>query len=699
MNKLFFFLMATMTISSRAQNMVVFREDFNNNKNNWEVFDQGNARAAVSFRDSTFSFAHRSTTGLHAFQRNIPFDPTKDFYIESALLHEDGDNKAEYGLLWGTSGMQGFYNFVLSPYGIFRIFGMHKGKYIDMESHAPLDILKPKGQANIFRIEKKNDSLHFFMNGYYISAYPFNGIFGQKTGFIIHGLAAVKADYFEMGYYPFVLSNVDHAVSGRKKENLGKAINSEFTEITPVISPDGKTLYINRRGHPDNIGDEKNEDIWYSETDANGKWTPLKNIGLPLNNYENNSVISVSPDGNTLLISNTYNPDGSPRREGVSISKRSVSGWSLPVAQKIENFYNNNKFKNFFLSADQTKLLMSLERNDTKGDLDLYISFVNEDGTWTEPLNLGANVNTYAADITPFLAADNITLYYASEGLAGYGSADIYMTRRLDHTWTKWSTPRNLGPEVNSADWDAYYTIPASGEYAYLVSYQESLGDADIFRIPAAPDLKPDPVALIYGKVLDQETKMPVAAGIEYYDLANNRHMGIASSDPANGNYRIVLPGGFRYSFLAEHEDYYSISDNIALDSITEYTEIKRDLYLAPIQLNLAIRLNNVFFEFDRSQLLTESFPEIDRLAEVLKKHSRISITIGGHTDDQGDENYNQQLSEFRAKAVKQYLIKKGIAAHRIEAIGYGESKPIATNETPEGRALNRRVEFVVNQK
>jgi OmpA-OmpF porin, OOP family len=482
------------------------------------------------------------------------------------------------------------------------------------------------------------------------------------------------------------------------KENLGLSINSERDELAPVISPDGKTLYFVREGHPSNIGYSKNEedqDIWFSTKTDTGTWTIAKNIGSPLNNINNNAIYAVTPDGNTLLLLGKYY-NNNESGNGFSISHKTNSGWSFPENLNIANYYNMNKYVSAFLSNDGKTLLLSLQRNDSFGDLDIYVSFLEKDGGWSEPVNLGPAINTEKSETTPFLASDGVSLYFSSNGHGGYGHQDVFVARRLDSTWKNWSKPENLGPTINSAGWDGYYTIPASGDYAYFISSDNSYGKGDIFRTLLPKNVRPKPVILVSGKVINAKTKEPIEAKIFYEVLPEGKEIGTARSNPNNGNYKITLPAGKKYGFRAEAAGFISVNDNIETFKLSEYKEIERDLELVPIEIGQTVRLNNLFFDFDKSILRDESFPELDRVVKMMNENPDIVIEISGHTDDKGSIEYNQKLSEARAKAVVEYILQKNIDKKRLEFKGYGKTKPITDNDTEVGRQLNRRVEFII---
>lgn len=480
-----------------------------------------------------------------------------------------------------------------------------------------------------------------------------------------------------------------------EKINLGKNINSEYSEYVPVISPDGKTLYMFVLGDPKNIGEG---DIWYSM--AQGvNWAPRKNIGPVLNNSASNFVISVSPDNNSLFLSRKYKKRGNnvvDNGPGFSISKRTKDGWSVPVDVVVEGFKNKNKYGEFCMSADQKVLIHAIQMNDSEGDQDLYVSFRKTDGTWTTPKNLGNKINTSKAENSPFLASDGVTLYFSTNGRPGYGQNDIFMSRRLDDSWTNWSEPENLGPSVNTQDMDAYFTIPASGEYAYLVSGQNSYGKADIWKLKLPDAIKPSPVVLVYGKVLNSSTNEGIEADITYRLLETDEEVGIASSDPKDGSYKIILPAGKVYSFMATKNNIYTVSQNIDLKDIKKYTEIERNLYLTPIQVGSTVRMNNLFFVTGKSEINKWSYPELQRLIDLLKKHKAMEIEISGHSDNIGSDKVNNELSLERANAVRDYIIKNGVEGNRLKAKGYGKTKPVASNTTEEGRKQNRRVDFTI---
>ncbi|MGI4871398.1 MAG: OmpA family protein [Janthinobacterium lividum] len=498
-------------------------------------------------------------------------------------------------------------------------------------------------------------------------------------------------------------------------KNLGPNVNTKAVDTHPVISPDGRTLFFARQEYSGDVGGASDpQDIWYAKL-VSGKtqsWALAKNLGVPPNGPDDpNGLASVSADGRVALLIGVY-VNGQMEPLGFSLSRQSPAGWSKPQKVEIENYYNKDPENiDGFLATSGKALLMAVERTDGKGGQDLYVSFPkppdpdakpdpNRQTKWTKPLNLGGTINTTSPDFAPFLAADEKTLYFASEGHGGYGKSDIFYSKRLDDTWTNWSPPRNLGPVVNSPEFDAYYTVSAAGDNAYLVSSRTgTVGTRDIWRIALAPALKPEVVTLVQGKVLDANTHKPIRAIIHYENLVTGEEVGVAESSPTDGSYTIVLPSGVQYGYRAEAVEYIAEEASLDATDATKYTEKQQDLFLVPFKVGQKVRLNNIFFPQSKFYLQPSSFPELQRLVKLLKQYPSVEILIAGHTDNQGDEALNLKLSEDRVNEVKKYLVSKGIATDRLATQGFGGTQPIASNDQEETRRFNRRVEFTITKK
>lgn len=486
-----------------------------------------------------------------------------------------------------------------------------------------------------------------------------------------------------------------------KPLNLGTNINSRYDEISPVVAPDGSAIYFTRAKHPQNIGKEHKQDVWYATLRPDNNFDRAKNMGPPINTEHHNSSFSIAPDGNTMLLNNVYRPDGKLVK-GLSITRRGADGnWTRPEKVVINGYKNLNKYSEFCLSPNGKVLLMTIQQKDTRGGKDIYVSFLNSDGkTWSKPRNLGSKVNTAESETSPFLAADGVTLYYSTAGFSGFGSNDIFVTRRLDDSWTNWSTPKNLGPEINTDKWDAYFSIPAKADFAYYITYHRSLaGSGDIFRVSLSESNKPKPVALVKGRVFNAKTKQPISAEIAYEILATGKNVGKGHSNPKTGEYKVVLPLEQEYALLAEAKGFLSVDTTINLKGITKYTEIVADLYLVPIESGGVVRLNNIFFNRGSARLLPESYPELNRLAKAMKENPTMRIRLEGHTEIFGNKKFLMNLSKSRVKSVRKYLADNGIEERRVKVKGFGYKRPLSRKTDEKSRALNRRVEVRILSK
>lgn len=533
----------------------------------------------------------------------------------------------------------------------------------------------------------------------------------------------------------FVLIVSANGFSQTVFENLGTKVNSIYSEVRPTISADGKILYFVVEGNPKNTmykDDKEAQDIWYSELDESGNWGPAMQATSPLNGQKDNAVFWVSPNGNRVLIRGAYE-NGKYVGRGVSMCEKTASGWSVPARLKIKGYnkMSQDKYSGAFLSNDGKTLLLyfSEERNSFLNDI--YVSTLEENDEWTMPKSIGSTINLYEYDeISPFLASDNQTLYFSSDRPGGHGEHDIWMSKRLDDTWTKWSEPVNMGDSINTMKWDAYFALDAKGEYAYLASTQSSIGGTDLGKIKLSDIQRPNAVVMVYGKVYNARTKEPMTAKMFYDKVPGETSEGNAISNP-DGNYKVTLPYGKMYSLRASADSFFSVMDTLDIREPGMYKEIHRDLYLYPVMdENSKVKLdsngnvirtpidsldsdsdindlvegqivstNNILFDFAKSILRAESYKELDKVARMLKVNPNMQFELSAHTDKIGGYSDNLKLSNDRANAARQYLLSKGIDASRIIAKGYGETTPVASNNTEEGRQQNRRVEFRILKK
>jgi outer membrane protein OmpA-like peptidoglycan-associated protein len=480
------------------------------------------------------------------------------------------------------------------------------------------------------------------------------------------------------------------------RENLGNAINSKFNEICPVVSPDGQKLYFTRWKHPDNLGANKNQDIWVSNWQPDRTWSKATLYPAPINNDENNAVCGITPNGKTLLLNNVYGKDGTMEK-GVSFSFLLRTGeWSFPKALKIINFKNKSEFSEYTLAPNGKVLLMTTETKDTYGGKDIYVSFLNADDSWSEPKNVGPVVNTGEAESTPFIAPDGVTMYFSSSGHVGYGNNDIFLSRRLDDTWQNWSVPENLGPIVNTPQWDGYFSVSAKGDYAYFSSTENSIGAEDIYRIKIPEKARPLTLIQLTGQVINQKTKEPMAARLLIKSKFNPSDTLSIDYDPYVGDYSFMWPAKKAFTVQIKKAGYFSKVEHFDFTSEKNYLLVNRNFFLQMVEKNKVYSLANISFDQGKADLKPGFEAELEKVMAILSDNDQYTLLLEGHTDNQGDWNDNLKLSLERVENVKAYLVSKGVNANRIETKGWGGSRPLANNFVEETRKNNRRVEFTI---
>ena len=477
--------------------------------------------------------------------------------------------------------------------------------------------------------------------------------------------------------------------------NLGRPLNSIYHESAPVIAPDGYTLYFVVTNHPENNkGSEKTQDIWYAERDTvSGEWSGAIHMPAPFNKHRYNQVASVSPDGNRLLIRTGEGKD----RWDFAIVERRNGAWQNPEEISIDGFGRmcQGKFNGGFLSyGGEALLLYFSEKKDGKFS-DLYVSYPLENRKWSEPQPI-AVLNSRYDEFGPYLAPDNKTMYFASSRPGGFGGTDVYRTQRLDDTWLAWSKPENVGAPVNTKGFDAYYAVGKSDTLTFTTRALMTAdgGHLDIYSL--RPVKVEKPTLSLRGLVMNEETGnfIPTPVSIRYE--RDNETLGIIRSDSVEGEYQKKLVEGGKYLLHVSAEGYLSRTDSVEIAQVTSDTTVYKDIYLTPLTVGVSVRLNNIFFDYNKATLRPESFPELDKVVEMLETNAGLEIEIGGHTDDQGTEEYNATLSQSRAEAVRQYLLDNLIEATRVSSKGYGESQPEVPNDSDENRQINRRVAFTI---
>jgi outer membrane protein OmpA-like peptidoglycan-associated protein len=526
-----------------------------------------------------------------------------------------------------------------------------------------------------------------------------------------------------------------------------ETVNSQSDDQNPLLSPDGNTLYFTRIRHAENVGGVKDPgDIWFSQKQEDGSWSVATNL-TELNNAYLNNIIGFAENGEKVYLSGHYLPGGNkPTTQGISVARKSGDGWSSPQSLKIPYFYNKSEHQSGSIHASGQVMILSLQSYDSRGAEDLYVLFKQSDGSWSEPKNLGTDINTEYQEMTPFLAQDGKTLFFASNGYEGFGSRDIFSSVRLDESWKKWSNPRNLGARVNTEGTELYYNLSPDGEYAYLSSTQNSDGLGDINRVPInsdEEDIIEEPVALtnvedaddmdiaepeleeeeetqmpeiaevspveeaekvvsIRGVITNEKTSEPVKATVILASLKKDTSDSLRIEASSEGTYNLEVDPEDDYEIFVESAGYMRKRNKLLLSQqapIDNSDVVVRNFSLTPIEVGTTVNLESVLFDRGTAEMLSGSTETLDEVVKFLSDNPAIEIEVSGHTDNRGRADLNQILSQERAEAVKRYMVDQGINSARIQEKGYGGTRPIASNAIEEERRKNRRVEFTIIKK
>jgi outer membrane protein OmpA-like peptidoglycan-associated protein len=504
-----------------------------------------------------------------------------------------------------------------------------------------------------------------------------------------------------------IISILNAETEGLTEKNLGAVINTSASEYTPILRADMSQIYFSSFNRGTN---EKHEDIYMADYSESEGWHSVRKLKGKINTPRNEAAQSLTVDSRRMYVYGNFE-DALGRGDlyeftwddSIWTNRRHLpSPINTQLYEGDANISTNGDVL-FFVSerpggVGLTQWVQGEPfHGSTFGNTDIYISIKSDTG-WSKPINLGKTINTPYAERKPQLHADGKTLYFCSDGHPGLGRLDIFMSKRLrEDSWTEWSKPVNLGKELNGPgrDWGMYVT--PKGDEAYFSASDKSVnyGLSDIYSIRLPMFARPEPVVAVQGKVIDQEGN-PLQAEIIWEDLAQNREISKIQSSSKDGSFFFILPTGKIYGYHAEKDGYYPISKNLDLSKTNKYIKISETLTMVNIDdlLQGSVRINNIFFEYDKAILKPESFPELNRLVKMLKGIPGIKVEINGHTDNIGSADYNIELSEKRALSVINYLKENGLQDIEFIAKGYGKTVPVATNDTDEGRAQNRRVEF-----
>ncbi|MFI5139902.1 MAG: OmpA family protein [Sphingobacteriales bacterium] len=473
-----------------------------------------------------------------------------------------------------------------------------------------------------------------------------------------------------------------------KPVNIGPGINTTDDEYNPVATADEKTLIFTRQIN-------HNEDF-YKSIKVDGKWQTATYLSDQINTPEyNEGSESISQDGKVLFFSGCNRPDGLGRCD-IYISLKKGDDWGkpfdLPPPVNTPGWESQPS-----ISADGRTLYFVSNRKGGYGGYDIWKSTLTDKG-WGEPENLGPNINTAFDEQSPFIHPDDSTFYFCSNGWPGLGGQDLFVSRLGKDG--KWQKPENLGYPINSSGDERGLSLTASGDYAFFSSNNlGGNGGYDIYTFELPANLRPHMVTYVKGNVKDAKTLQPLESAVEIIDLQKNTPVYEDYSDPDQGNFLATITSGKNYGLNISKNGYLFYSENFSLVGHEAKNPFNISVLLEPIEVGNTVILNNIFFDTNKFDLQTESLAELDKLVEFMQLNPTVHIEISGHTDNVGNDQANQVLSENRAKSVYQYLISNSIDASRLIFKGYGETQPVAPNDTDEGRRKNRRTEFKIIAK
>ncbi len=515
-------------------------------------------------------------------------------------------------------------------------------------------------------------------------------------------------------------------------DNIGSTVNSADPEYGAVISADESVMMFTSRRNTTTGGgmdieiNQHYEDIYITYR-KNGQWITSVNMGEPVNTKNrHDAVSSVSADGQTLLI---YLDDKKNGSGNIYICENKNGVWGKP--EKLNKNINSDYHESgACISPDGKTIYFTSDKPEGGlGKHDIFMSKLDEKGKWGAPVSLGTGINTAYDEDAVFIHPDGKTLYFSSEGHNSMGGLDVFKTVYDEKTKT-WSKPENMGYPINSPDQDVFFVLSASGKHGYYTSIKpDGKGDADVYMITflgaekppvmsnednllaslTAPiketvvmqkvDVTVPQLTLLKGIITDAITQKPLQATIELVDNTKNEIIATFQSNGSTGKYLVSLPAGKNYGIAVKCEGYLFHSENFDIPLTNGYQEVNKDVQLKNVKVGSKIVLKNIFFDTDKSTLRSESTAELERLIKLLNDIPTLKIEISGHTDSRGSDDHNLKLSDARAKAVVDYLVAKGISKDRLKSAGYGETKPIDSNDTEEGLQNNRRTEFEILSK
>ncbi len=670
--RIFFILPIFLICSLYGQDYVLLRDEFNKSQEMWDL-RQGH----FTLEEGRLRLSRTELRGrqIHAMEQFL--DRREDYTISADFTPLTAKESATYGFIWGgNEDLSSYFAFEVNAMRFARVIEVDEGNLRVLHPWKKHRKIKGLGEEHLLEMKKVGRGAYFFVNNKELFRIDFPRIHGFYQGIHIFGACEVDFDAFMILHSPIRFPEMGSTWPEAVRLHLDTTINTEAEETHPFFHPYKMQFFFSRDGRA-------------TETHmSDSGWTAGSFLSSSFSSPT--KVVHAEVREQAFLMAD--------QMASLQWMKQNQEGWIEAQRFPLPPIPSQKHPIDWTFSPDGKVMIFSARLQDSYGEEDLYVCF-REGEYWTDPVNLGPSVNTFAREYSPYLAEDLKTLTFGTNGKAGYGKGDLYQTERRSRTWTKWSTAKNLGSGINTPRWDRdFYPHPRERRTYFLASQDSHRGDYDLFRIKIPIDLQAQPLVKVSGNIYLEGSQTLLNAEVQAWRIGGGIDKE-GSMESQEGSYGMLLPLGEAYQIYPIKVGYYPIIDTLDARPFTSFREIRRDLYLKKLEVGVIVTLQQVFFKRAKAELLPESFPELSRLVSLMQSRPNMKIEIHGHTDNIGEAAELKDLSERRAERVRSYLINNRISPDRLIAKGFGPDRPIAPNENPITRALNRRVEFLILQQ
>jgi outer membrane protein OmpA-like peptidoglycan-associated protein/tetratricopeptide (TPR) repeat protein len=520
----------------------------------------------------------------------------------------------------------------------------------------------------------------------------------------------------------------DHKTDEPISVNNIPSVNTADADLIPAVYKDGIVFTSSRKtpGHNKKNGWTGSNylDLYYGKKDGNDStFSEVARFGdAHINSKYHNAFACYSKNFDTMYISKVEKYLDAKEKKTMNIERNKIFMSTMKEdkwTKEVPFAFNSDSFSvaQPFLSPDGSKIYFASDMPGGFGESDIY--YCNREGSgWSKPVNMGPSINTFNREKFPKMdAAGNF--YFSSDGYQGFGGSDICVALNKNGAFEK-AVPMKYPFNSNGDDYGITFLNDRKTGYISSNRSEGGKGNDDIFYFSMLNKgvdstletylytigYKRKPLeqivavttTILKGTITDYDTKRPLGAKINIVDNNLGKSVATIEADNATGNYSTPLAPGKNYGLAVKMNGYLFHSENFDIAVVNHNQVITKDVELQKVAAGKTIVLKNVFFDYNEAILKPQSSFELDHVIQILEEHPGMKIELSGHTDSRGTEKFNKKLSDARAKACLNYLIARGIKINRLKSHGYGEMKPIDTNDTETGMAHNRRTEFSIIQ-